>query len=321
MAPILYEKERVGYVYNGKTLAALQSSSLPALNAENAIQAPLTETGQPVGNVYVEPQQQQAWTEDEAQLAEDVAQRASLQIQNLRLLAAAERARAEAQAATRRFTHEGWEAFLDAIHQNERIGYAYNQEEVAPFTDLSLPEADIQETVNVLDEQVGQLFLETNPDRPLTAEDKALVAAVARQVGQQVENLRLLADASRARADAEETTRLLSRENWQAFAAEREETALGFLYNSNQVLPLSETSLDQEITHSQPLSVQGEVIGQLAISGEEISPENADLFAAVASRVSIHLETLRLNEQLRRARRRTPGVGSPEIILPGQYVA
>ena len=79
----------------------------------------------------------------------------------------------------------------------------------------------IQETVNVLDEHIGNLFLKADPARPLTDEDKEMISAVARQISQQVENLRLLADASRARANAEEATRRLTRENWQSFTSSK----------------------------------------------------------------------------------------------------
>ena len=73
----------------------------------------------------------------------------------------------------------------------------------------------------MLDEHVGNLFLKADPSHPLTEEDREMVSAVARQVAQQVENLRLLADASRARANAEEATRRLTRQNWQSFTSQK----------------------------------------------------------------------------------------------------
>jgi signal transduction histidine kinase len=299
-APGLYEKEQVGFTYTGDRLEPLQAANLSALNLENVLQTPLTEADRPIGAMLVETPPDRPLSPDDARLAEVIAQRASLQIQNLRLLAAAERARAEAQAATRRFTHESWENFLDAIHQGERIGYAYDQREVAPFADPAPAAADLQETVNVLDEQVGRLFLEADPQHPLSAEDKALVAAVARQVGQQVENLRLLADASRARADAEETTRLLSRENWKTYIADHEETSLGFIYDTNLIQPVS-AAQPPAVSYTQPLLVQGESIGQLGLLDvENLSENDVALVSDIAARVSTHLETLRLNDELRK---------------------
>jgi len=237
---------------------------------------------------------------DDSDLAESVVQQVSLQIQSLRLLAEAERARAEAQAATRRFSHVSWQNYLDAIHQNEQVGYSYDQNAVAPFNESLPAEADFEQTVQVMDDQVGQLYLKTSPVHPLNADDKALVAAVARQLGQQVENLRLLADASRARADAEEATRRLTHESWQDYVGRNEDATLGFVYDLNRVAPLEGTPTD--ISLSQPLTVRGETIGELALAGlvENPSADALEMLSAIAAQTSVHLETLRLNEELQK---------------------
>lgn len=298
-APILYEKEQVAFAFTGERIEPMPTPEISKLAVNQALRAPLTDTGRPIGAMMVESAPEREWNPDETELTEAVARQASLQIQNLRLLASAERARAEAQAATRRFTHESWESFLDAIHQSERIGYAYDQGGVEPCAEPSPADADFHETVSVLDEHIGRLYLKSDPANPLTEDDKALVASVARQLGQQVENLRLLADASRARAEAEDATRRMTRDSWKAYAEGKAESALGFVYDSNQVLPLAETPTD--ISLSKPLMVRGEPIGELAVSGlGDISPEVADLMDAIAARASIHLEALRLTEELQK---------------------
>jgi len=297
--PGLYEKEQVGYAYSGSTFETLPVSVFTEQDVSNAIFTPLTETGKAVGEMFIESDPEHPWSSDDKILAEAVAQQASLQIQNLRLLAGAERARAEAQAATRRFTHESWDNYLDGIHQNERIGYAYDLNAVESCIDPDPADINYQETVNVLDEQVGRMLIKTNQTQPLSVEDRALVSAVAHQVGQQVENLRLLADASRARAAAEEATRRLTRDSWKAYAKDKDDAALGFMYDLNQVTAFSEAALNTSL--SQPLVVRGEAIGQLAVTGlENVSPETADLLAAIAAQASIHLETLRLTEELQK---------------------
>ncbi len=298
-APILYEPEQIVYAFTGDRLERLPAPEISRLNIQPALQVPLLESEKPIGAVLVEAPPEKPLPPEEASLAAAVARQVSLQIQNLRLLQAAERARAEAQAATRRFTHESWESFLDAIHQSERIGYVYDQSGVEPLTDPAAADADIQETVSVLEEHIGKVALKTDPARPLSEEDKALVSAVARQLGQQVENLRLLADAARARAEAEEATRRMARDSWKAYTESKPQSALGFIYDSNQVLPLSEPPAD--ISLSKPLMVRGEPIGELAVAGlSEISPEVADLMDAIAAQTSVHLEALRLTEELQR---------------------
>jgi len=299
IAPILYEKEQVGFAYTGEDLEPIKDSILPGMGVRDALLAQLTETDRPIGTVLVEPPSDRTWTTDEAELAKAVARQMSLQIQNLRLLSAAERSRAEAQAATRRFAHESWESFLDGIQQSERVGYVYDQNGVEPYTDLSPADADYDASVSVMEEHIGKLSLKSSPGSPLTDEDKSMVSAVARQLGQQVENLRLLADASRARAEAEEATRRMAHDSWKAYAEGKEESALGFIYDSNQVLPLTETPADISLSHA--LMVRGETIGQISVAGlAEISPEVEELLAAIAAQTSVHLEALRLTEELQK---------------------
>ena len=226
-AATLYEKEQVGYAYKGNILEPLQISSWEAgSEAENAIRAPLVATGQTIGAMYVEAEPERSWRPEEEKLVNTVAQQASLQIHSLRLLAEAERARAEAEAATRRFMHESWESYLDAIHENERIGYAYDQASVQPYLDEPAPDETFSgetfsETVKVMDEQIGRLSIKRDRSRSLTEDEKKMVSAVANQISQQVENIRLLADASRARAEAEEATRRLTGQSWKKFTEDR----------------------------------------------------------------------------------------------------
>jgi signal transduction histidine kinase len=304
---ILYEQEKVGYAYRDDKVFPIQTDEEPDASAamsEHIIQTPLTASGEMIGEVKIEPPANRAWTEDEASLANSVAQQVSLQIQNLRLLAATERARAEAQAANRQFTHQNWESFMDGIRNSERIGYVYDQAGVSAFNEPTLEQHDIQETINVLDEHVGSLFLKENPSRPLTEEDRTMISTVARQIAQQVENLRLLADASRARANAEEATRRLTRENWQSFTSQRVVDTLGYAYDTIQVKPLEKSQMPHDVTFEQPLIVRGESIGQLTVAGLKGIPTGAvELANNIAQQVSAHIENLRLFElNERRAR-------------------
>lgn len=297
---MVYEKENVGYTYRDENLSPTQESQLSDEISGKIVDAPLTASGEIIGDIKIEPPHDHAWSEEEEQLANAVAQQASLQIQNLRLLSATERARAEAQAATRRFTHESWESFLDGIRNSERIGYLYDQNAVEPYSKSADSEQAHKEEVKVLDEHIGSLVVKADPARPLSEEDKEMIALIARQVSQQVENLRLLADASRARADAEDATRRLSRESWQAYT-QRSQTTIGYVYDSIQVSPLTEASGVNNINLVQPLTVRGETIGQLAISNADgVTPEAAQLAEQIAERVSEQLERLRLTEEIQK---------------------
>ena len=294
---ILYEKEWVGYAFADEGVQPLRDPK----EVTGGIAAPLLASGQPIGQVQIHPPAERVLTDEEAGLLHLVAHQASLQIENLRLLDATERARAEAEQATRRFLHEGWSSFLDAIHQSEIVGYAYDQASVTPLLTPVQGNGGVQEVVKVMDEHIGTIYLEPGPAHTLTTEDKALVASIANQVAQQVENIRLLADASRARTEAEEATRRLTREAWQSYADTQAESSLGFVYDNNCVKQLAEAHLPQELSLVQPLMVRGETIGQLAAAGDQpLAQEDVDLTAAIATQVSVQLEAMRLTEELQR---------------------
>ena len=300
-ASMIYEKEEVGFAYAGDQVMSLRGTQQPVQNEADVHKTSLTSGGRTIGDLQVTQSPERPLSQDDIKLTNTIAQQASLQIENLRLLAAAERARAEAEDATHQLTHKNWDTFLDAIHNSERIGYAYDQASVELFTDHSPENYDHEETMQVLDQQVGRFFIKGNG--ALKDDDKSLISAVVKQVGQQVENIRLLADASRARAEAEEATRRLTRQNWETYT-QQEGAALGFVYDSLKVSPLGVETLATAFDFEQPLIVSGEPIGQLAVSGlTNVSQAARDLAAAIAAQTSIHLETLRLTEELQQRAR------------------
>ena len=295
--PVIFEKEEVGFAYSDNKVVPLRREGQAFQDQADIIRSPLTFSGRAIGEVQVVGPSEKPLTQDDIKLVGTIAQQASLQIENLRLLAAAERARADAEEATHQFTHRNWDNFLDAIHNSERIGYAYDQASVQPFSQPFPEQYDHEEMMQVLDQQIGRLFV--TGSSALTEEDRALVKAIAGQVSQQVENIRLLADASRARAEAEEATRRLTRQNWETYT-EREDTATGFVYNSIKVSPLGNETV-AVVDLEQPLFVRGEPIGQLAVAGlSNVSQEAKDIAAAIAAQTSIHLEALRLTEELQK---------------------
>jgi len=297
-APIIYEKEQIGYAFMGDKVLPVRNAQSEVPKDAEVIKTPLVSSGMSIGEVQITKPSERSLTEEDIKLANAVAQQASLQIENLRLLAAAERARAEAEEATHQFTHRNWTNFLDAIHNAERIGYVYDQAAVEPFMEAAPVEYDHAEIMETLNEQIGRLFVKGNS--ALTDDDKKFINAIARQVSQQVENIRLLADASRAHAEAEEATRRLTRQNWEAYTQQADGT-LGFVYDSLKVSPLSDGTNISDVILEEPLFVRGQEIGQLAVKGmAQLTPEAKEMAAAIAAQTSIHLEALRLTEELQK---------------------
>jgi signal transduction histidine kinase len=294
VAPLLYEREQVGYAYSGDTIRPAQEVA-QLMPDSAAVTAPLTISGQAVGKMQIKPPAEKKLTEEEVGLLKAVAQQASVQIQNLRLLEATERARSEAETATRRFIHESWDSYLDGIQHHERVGYAYDQSGIAPYEEKDYSNDGFQESVMIMDEQVGTLYVKHDPSHPMGENEKEMIAAVANRIAQQVENIRLLADASRARAEAEDATRLLTREGWRSFVNQQNRN-LRYVYSSGQVMSMQAEILPDVSVRSEPLVVRGESIGELAIGGvDTISEADLKLVAQIAAKVSTQIENLRLS--------------------------
>jgi len=298
VAASIYEKEKVGYIFHNDVVSPVPIADSSQLPQDNVVKTPLVSSGTSIGEFQIATNEKHTLKDDDLKLANAIAQQAALQIENLRLLAATERARAEAEEATKQYAHKSWDNFLDAINKAERIGYAYDQASVQPFEQPRPAEYDHEEIMQTLNMQIGKLFVKGN--KALTEDDHKFINAIANQVGQQVENIRLLADASRARAEAEEATRLLTRQNWETYT-ERTEDTLGFVYDSVKVSSLEDNADLAKPALEQPLYVRGEAIGQLSVKGlQNVSPEARQLAAAIAAQTSIHLETLRLTEELQK---------------------
>src|SRR5215208_1081601 len=77
LAPILYEKERIGYAYTDDGVRALQDEMTVLPDATDAVIAPLTVDGQTIGKMQIEPASERSWTNEETELLQAVAQQAS----------------------------------------------------------------------------------------------------------------------------------------------------------------------------------------------------------------------------------------------------
>ena len=117
------------------------------------------------------------------------------------------------------------------------------------------------------------------------------------QLAQHIENLRLLAQAERYRAEAEQAVRRLTREGWDAYLQEQNEETTTFVYNLNEVYPLNEVDHNDyhlDLTH--PLAVRDEVIGELSVDiGDGRREDAKEIISTVAAQLSAHIDNLRLS--------------------------
>jgi signal transduction histidine kinase len=193
----------------------------------------------------------------------------------------------------------GWEDFLDGIDRRERIGFAYDQEQVISLEGATrpLPEHALRVPLTVSGTTIGTLQA-VGGEQDLTAQQTEIVNAAADQLAQHIEGLRLLAQAQKYRTEAEQAVRRLTHKGWQTYQQAREEMAGGFVFDLNRVQPLDGSSIDgRGKVATRSLRVRNFPIGELAVDAGAVSEGTEEILDAVASQLSGHLENLRLLEQ------------------------
>ncbi len=296
--------ERRSVVISDTTQSATfrQNPLLPEARGEMAV--PLIVADKVVGVLDMQSSEPGILNEEVLPAFGALAGQLAVAIQNANLLAETEQARAQVETQARRLVREGWGEHLDAIHKPEHFGFVFDHNKVSLLMDgdeSQLPETGhaISASISVTGESLGSLVVEID-DEARREQTSELVNVVARQVAQQIENLRLLESAERYRFEAERTTRLQTIEGWQAYINSRSTDSLGYLYNLNEVLPYNKA---QEFanTLTLPVNARDEKIGNLSVQGlTTADTEDVELANVVAERLGAHLESLRLFEETKR---------------------
>jgi signal transduction histidine kinase/HAMP domain-containing protein len=272
---------------------------LPKTRSEMAV--PLISGTQILGVLDMQSEEPDTLSEANLPAFEALAGQLAIAIQNSELFSETERARAELESQTRRLTRTGWMDYMDAIHRPERTSYVFDQSQIIPLqeTEASLlpGENALSIPLEITGQPIGTFNVEFEKDE-WTEGKRELIKSVARQVVQQVENLRLLETADRYRAEAEDITRRLTHEGWKEYSSLFEDESLGYSYDQGEVISIKgdgNQSVSQAL--SVPLSVREEAIGQLTVDKAVSDEEAHEIIRAVASQLSSHIENLRLSEQ------------------------
>lgn len=275
---------------------------LPETRSEMAV--PLLVGERVVGVLDMQSRLPGGLTTDSLPAFEALAGQLAVAIENARLFQEYDAARQRLEAHSRQQTAAGWEDYLNAIERGEMLGFVCQDQDVKPLTTL-LPEVEGEQTlvapIQVGGQPVGAYHFEA--EQPWSAEDRDLVQVVVQQAAQQIESLRLYAQAERYRYEAETALRRLTRQGWKEFAAGLDNPEVGYFYDQNLVTPLQPAEAPGETpTAAHPLSVQDEQIGELAVYGlPHLDDEAREVLQDVATQLSAHLDNLRLIEQSQKA--------------------
>jgi GAF domain-containing protein/HAMP domain-containing protein len=277
---------------------------LPNTKSEMAVPLPVGE--KVVGVLDLQSEKPGALNQDMLPAFEALAGQLAIAIQNANLLAETEQARAEMEAQARRMVRKNWEDYLDAIHTPEQIGFVFEGSQVFPLSDPTniqpvVEGNSIQAPIAITGESLGNLIVETDA-QDLTPQNTELVNIIARQVAQQIENLRLLESAERYRSEAEQAARRLTHEGWQEYMKFRSASSMGYLYDLNEVRPANNGHEIDESAVALPLKVREQTIGKLSINGlTSDDKDSMELINAVVERLGTHIDSLRQYEQTQSA--------------------
>jgi len=284
---VIVEDSQTSHIHRANPL-------LPETRSEMAV--PLIAGERVVGVIDLQSSQPGALSEENLPAFEALAGQLAVSIVNADLFDQAEQARQEIEGQAQRMTQQSWGDFLDAIERKEHIGYTYKENEVTPLPQPLSDESDedaLVVPIQVSNQSIGALQFEA--DRQWTEDDYALANTVSQQMAQQVESLRLLAQAEQYQAEANEAVRRMTREGWSAV---QEQSIPAYVYDGQQVLPQPEVPAGGKESLVFDISVRDEPVGQFGVVGrDQLSERELTLVTEISQQLSGHIEGLRLQQQ------------------------
>jgi GAF domain-containing protein len=180
------------------------SPLLPNTRSELAV--PLQIENRVIGVLDMQADRENTFTERNQTVFEALATQLAIAVDSAQQWTQAQAAQQKAQEALRQLTRESWTQTLAS--RRGALGFAYNLSTVIPLT-VEVDNKGVTVPVEVQNEPIGQLMVDIPPDRGLTADEYALMSAVAQQLGQKAENLRLF-EQTQQRAAREQMARQIA---------------------------------------------------------------------------------------------------------------
>jgi len=180
---------------------------LPFTCSELAI--PLMIEGQVIGVLDMQGSEVNTFREDNITVYEAMGVQLAIAIDSARQWTIAQEARRRTEEAVKQLTREAWVEKLASARQN--AGFIYDLSKVTPLAAASqMPLSDSQHNLSaplvIQDQAIGYLAVTKLSEQTWTEDEQALLQAVAQQLAQKAENLRLFED-TRQRATREQIAR------------------------------------------------------------------------------------------------------------------
>jgi GAF domain-containing protein/HAMP domain-containing protein len=182
---------------------------LPQTRSELAI--PLVVEERVIGVLDMQADKANIFTENNKTVFEAMATQLAVAINSAQQWTLAQEAQRKSEELVKQLTRQSWRERLTS--QRESLGFAYDLSTVAPLSNTNLEPANdktkLTVPVVVQNESIGQLAVNVPPQRVLSPDEENLLAAVAQQLGQKAENLRLF-EQTQQRAAREQIARQIA---------------------------------------------------------------------------------------------------------------
>ncbi len=169
----------------GEDAVFFNNPDLPETRSEMAL--PLRVRGEVLGVLDVQSTEPEAFTEEDVEVLQVMADQLAAAIDNARLFRAAEERMREISLLLRQQAQEGWQRFRSL---RELPTYAYDGIEVAELPEREVLPTQYAAPLEMRGEPIGRLGV-LRTDRPLAVDDMELIRSVAEQTSLALESARL----------------------------------------------------------------------------------------------------------------------------------
>ncbi len=182
----------------GAEATVFNNPDLPLTRSEIAV--PLLIRGRLLGVLDIQSDKPSAFTTQDLDVFETLADQLAVAIDNARLLEESQAAITQLEAITTSRTHDAWDQKLKG--KPKVVTYTPLGMRAEKPTDRD-PGEGVQIPVTLRGQQIGKITLAKKDTAPLNQQDREMIDEVATQAGLAIENIRLLEDAT-ARAKQEQ---------------------------------------------------------------------------------------------------------------------
>lgn len=168
------------------SLVFAPDAPLSATRSELAV--PLLIEDQTIGVLNMKSDRARTFTKENLVVFEAMATQLAISIDSARQWTRAQDAQQKLQGAVQRLTRDSWTQTLAS--RKKALAYSYNRTAVVP-QDPQVVSGDISAPLVVQNQPIGELSVTIPKNKTLTAEERALIQAVAQQLSAKAETLRL----------------------------------------------------------------------------------------------------------------------------------